>query len=165
MLLQSPYRLCVAKLRNLQQYSVEESAVSLDKVNFISLSSNKLDVKSLYLFHGLLFHICAYSLLKDLRLPDGATHLCKFGHTVCAADSQAYKIIHLGSGDVVPLFPYDKKILRSGPIICGIDQNEFLLVIGTPQMLGLGVFVSAKGDAVRGWCILFFCLCRYRVMG
>ena len=42
------------------------------------------------------------------------------------------------------------------PIICGIGINEFLLVIGTPQMIGLGVFVTAKGDAIRG-ILCFLC--------
>lgn len=115
LLLQSPYRLCVAKLRNIQLYSVSDNTMSLD---------------------------------KDIRLSDGASVICKFDRTVCAADSQSYKLIHLDNGDVVPLFPYDRNIMQ--PIICGIGINEFLLVIGTPQMIGLGVFVTAKGDAIRG---------------
>jgi hypothetical protein len=48
-----------------------------------------------------------------------------------------------------PLFPYDASLMRP-LMVCLVQSTEFLLVLVTPQQIGLGMFVNAKGDAVRG---------------
>ncbi|KAI9342512.1 vacuolar sorting protein 39 domain 2-domain-containing protein [Zopfochytrium polystomum] len=89
------------------------------------------------------------TMTKEHRLPDGAVHMVKRGRTVCAADTQAYKLVNVESGEVVPLFPYDKAFVGK-PMMCAVGKGEFLVVIGTPERVGLGMFVTERGDATRG---------------
>ncbi|RKO91955.1 hypothetical protein BDK51DRAFT_43886 [Blyttiomyces helicus] len=88
------------------------------------------------------------SLDKEISLPDGAIHMVRKGAFVCAADQQQYKLIDVVSGATTPLFPYDRGIMR--PVITVIGDGEFLLAIATPQGVGLGIFITSRGDAIRG---------------
>ncbi|KAJ3388102.1 transforming growth factor, beta receptor associated protein 1 [Entophlyctis sp. JEL0112] len=72
----------------------------------------------------------------------------KSGRTILAADANTYKLINERSGVVTPSFPYDRSVLK--PLVCVISNAEFLVALGTPQGIGLGMFVNANGDAIRG---------------
>ncbi|KAJ3112251.1 transforming growth factor, beta receptor associated protein 1 [Phlyctochytrium bullatum] len=87
-------------------------------------------------------------LEKEVPLGDGAVALCRYNQVVCAADSQTYKLVRLADGETIPLFPYERTVSR--PLICPVGKGEFLLVMTSNQHMGLGVFVNARGDAVRG---------------
>ncbi|KAJ3297721.1 transforming growth factor, beta receptor associated protein 1 [Borealophlyctis nickersoniae] len=84
------------------------------------------------------------SLDKEVPLLEGAISMVRFGPHVCAADQQQYKMVHIETGDNIPLFPYDRVIMR--PVIAAISQREFLLVTATPQGVGLGMFITSSGD-------------------
>ncbi|KAJ3085395.1 transforming growth factor, beta receptor associated protein 1, partial [Quaeritorhiza haematococci] len=92
------------------------------------------------------------SLQKELPLSDGAVHMVRFNETICAADYQTYKLVSTTTGETFPLFPYDRNAMR--PLIVVIQEGEFLLVTATPQQMGLGIFVSSRGDAIRGGCAM-----------
>lgn len=67
---------------------------------------------------------------------------------LCFADSKSYHLASLKSEAIVPLFPYDASYMN--PNIYCIEKKEFLLVTGSAQGFGIGVFVSAKGEPIRG---------------
>ncbi|KAJ3399852.1 hypothetical protein HDV05_001482, partial [Chytridiales sp. JEL 0842] len=85
---------------------------------------------------------------KELGLPDNAVTLCKEGTQICLADSDNYRLVNVESGISITLFPYDRSVAK--PAITPVGNGEFLLTMGTPQQIGLGMFVNAKGDAVKG---------------
>ncbi|KAJ3331229.1 Folylpolyglutamate synthetase [Blyttiomyces sp. JEL0837] len=85
---------------------------------------------------------------KEIPIPEGAILVSKFQMSICAADAQTYKMIDTTSGETIPLFPYDRSLMK--PIVCAIGPKEFLLITTTPQLIGLGMFVTSRGDAIRG---------------
>ncbi len=73
---------------------------------------------------------------------------CKNGRLACFADDQMYNLISLKKESITPLFPYDQEVLR--PIVHSISRNEWVLVTGSPQGFGIGIFVSGSGEPIRG---------------
>ncbi|KAJ3352082.1 hypothetical protein HDU83_008360 [Entophlyctis luteolus] len=94
------------------------------------------------------------SVIQEISLPDSIQHMQKSGRTILAADANTYKLINERSGVVTPSFPYDRSVLK--PLVCVISNAEFLVALGTPQGIGLGMFVNANGDAIRGIVDPFF---------
>ncbi|KAJ3034718.1 transforming growth factor, beta receptor associated protein 1 [Rhizophlyctis rosea] len=74
--------------------------------------------------------------------------MVRYESDICAADGQQYKIIHLDDGETIPLFPYDRNVMR--PVIAAMIKGEFLLGTATPQGGGLGMFISSDGNPIRG---------------
>lgn len=73
---------------------------------------------------------------------------CWYARVSYGVDYEMYRIVKLGSKDrTVDLFPYDR--VKSKPSITYVGK-EFLLVTSLGNGSGMGVFVNASGDAVRG---------------
>ncbi|KAI9104740.1 vacuolar sorting protein 39 domain 2-domain-containing protein [Phlyctochytrium arcticum] len=85
---------------------------------------------------------------REIPLPDGAQILVRHGNRIMAADQQQYKLINLETREITPLFPYDRAL--QSPLVAAVNGGEFLLATPTPQGLGLGLFISANGEPVRG---------------
>ncbi|KAI9208292.1 uncharacterized protein BJ171DRAFT_237716 [Polychytrium aggregatum] len=85
---------------------------------------------------------------KDIPMSDGAIAMARYKNHICAADQSSYKILNVETSQEFQLFPYDRQLMR--PMVVAIQEDEFLLVIGTPQQTGLGMFVTGNGDAIRG---------------
>ncbi|KAJ3368766.1 transforming growth factor, beta receptor associated protein 1 [Kappamyces sp. JEL0680] len=81
------------------------------------------------------------TLGKSVALQDSVVH-------ICFADSKSYNLLSIKRDKIIPLFPYDSESLA--PIIYSIGKGEFLLVTGSAQGFGIGVFVSSLGEPIRG---------------
>jgi len=71
-----------------------------------------------------------------------------YSNKICIADNSSYSIFDITTGDNISLFSYNQAFGK--PLLNTLDENEFMFVTSTSQGMGLGVFVSSKGDATRG---------------
>ncbi|KAI8905923.1 hypothetical protein EDD86DRAFT_193341 [Gorgonomyces haynaldii] len=85
---------------------------------------------------------------SEISLTDTWTGLEYGSKTVCGADNSLYRIYDFKSATDLALFPYDKDAME--PCLTVISEQEYLLVTASAQGIGLGVFISSKGDPVRG---------------
>ncbi|ORX84453.1 hypothetical protein BCR32DRAFT_128291 [Anaeromyces robustus] len=71
-----------------------------------------------------------------------------YSNKVCIADNSSYNIFDITTGESISLFSYNQAYGR--PLLNTLDEDEFMFVTSTAQGMGLGVFVSSRGDATRG---------------
>ena len=67
---------------------------------------------------------------------------------MCCADEKDYQIFSVNKELAIPLFPYDSSSMS--PLVYAISSGEFLLLTASAQGFGIGVFVSSKGEPIRG---------------
>ncbi|KAI8994624.1 hypothetical protein BDB01DRAFT_846646 [Pilobolus umbonatus] len=98
-------------------------------------------------------------LKKELPLADGAITITRYGRIICLADSHIYKLIDLQIPSITlliptPQIPVSSKLTGTQmiprPILTVVRKDEFLVVSGTADNHTIGIFVNAKGDAIRG---------------
>ena len=125
-LISTPFELSVAKKRVCHSFILDDK-LKLDHVCFALVTD--------------------YSK-KESPMPDGALSMVRYGSTICAADQNTYKILHIETDTTIPLFPYDQQSCH--PLMTVIGENEFLVVSNGGEGAGLGVFVTASGEPTRG---------------
>ncbi|KAG1471819.1 hypothetical protein G6F56_001908 [Rhizopus delemar] len=102
-------------------------------------------------------------LKRELPLADGAITLTRYGHMLCLADNQTYKLINLNQSSLTPLIrtpqiPTTSSTLLLGsqliakPLVAVVKKDEFLIVDGGNGSGNqtIGLFVHANGDPIRG---------------
>jgi len=93
------------------------------------------------------------SYLKEIPLPQGATHARRIGRSLCIADQKNYSLVDLEVASLFPILPlsqaYEPASFVVNPSITVIGSREFLILSWTGTST-LGVFISAEGDPVRG---------------
>ncbi len=87
-------------------------------------------------------------LSRTINTQDVVATMCKDSRIICFADSSVYNLLNSKKETVIPLFPYDSSTMK--PLVLSIEKNEFLLVTGSAQGFGIGVFINAKGEPIRG---------------
>lgn len=85
---------------------------------------------------------------RQVQLDDTIITMSQYGKNICCADSQIYSLVALKEGRITSLFPYDSDVLF--PVVHAIGKDEFILVTASTQGFGIGVFISASGDPIRG---------------
>jgi hypothetical protein len=107
---------------------------------------------------------------QDLPLPQGAsvTLARRAGKYMCFADRENYNVIDLEQASLIPLLPISQApdsgvVIQPSITIVGVD--EFLIISWT-GVSALGVFITGRGDPVRGtleWPAYPETVCEYRV--
>ncbi|ORX41634.1 hypothetical protein BCR36DRAFT_363859 [Piromyces finnis] len=86
-----------------------------------------------------------------MEFPHNFSNILKmkcYSNKVCIADNDSYYIFDITTGESIPLFSHNQAYGK--PLLNVLDKDEFMFVTSTAQGMGLGVFVSPKGDATRG---------------
>ena len=72
------------------------------------------------------------------------------GSLLCVADRENFNLLDLRRGDLLPVMPLSHAgEVPAKPVITAIGSNEFLIV-STMEGRGLAVFITGRGDPVRG---------------
>jgi hypothetical protein len=87
-------------------------------------------------------------LIRQFPIDESCIVMSQHGKNICVADLNMYSLISTTKQTITPMFPFDSSIMS--PIVYAISTMEFLLVTASAQGFGIGVFISASGDPIRG---------------
>ncbi|KAI8342937.1 CNH domain-containing protein [Chlamydoabsidia padenii] len=100
---------------------------------------------------------------KEIPLHDGAIFVIRYNRNLCLADHNQYKLINVDPINTIPLIPTPQEptspssgILSSHsqlvprPVAAVIKSDEFLMVSGSASNQTIGIFLDARGNAIRG---------------
>jgi hypothetical protein len=136
-------------LNNIASNKISPIKIVLNVCTNEAISSNlQICVAKKYSIEYINFDHGVHQLME---LPHNYSNIIKmrcFSNKVCIADNTSYNIYDITNGESISLFSYNQTYGK--PLIDTLDENEFMFVTSTAQGMGLGVFISSKGDATRG---------------
>ncbi|CAO3595317.1 unnamed protein product [Absidia cylindrospora] len=103
---------------------------------------------------------------KEIPLHDGAIFVIRYNRNLCLADYNQYKLIHVDPINTIPLIPTPQEpaspstsssgmLINNTPLVprpvaAVIKSDEFLMVSGSASNQTIGIFLDARGNAIRG---------------